>query len=87
MFEYHLHLFLQPIYKQDIVNGEMCQINTYPDSKVPGANMGPIRGWQDPGGPHVGLTNFAIWVYSHSQTNHIVNALDIMPSLSSCGLS
>ena len=32
-----------------------------PDSKVHGANMGPIWGWQDPGGPHVGPMNFAIW--------------------------
>ena len=32
-----------------------------PDSKVHGANMGPIWGRQDPGGPHVGLINFAIW--------------------------
>ena len=32
-----------------------------PDSKVHGANMGPIWGQQDPGGPHVGLMNFAIW--------------------------
>ena len=32
-----------------------------PDSKVPGANMGPIWGRQDPGGPHVGPMNFAIW--------------------------
>ena len=31
------------------------------DSKVHGANMGPIWGWQDPGGPHVGPMNFAIW--------------------------
>ena len=23
------------------------------DSKIHGANMGPICGWQDPGGPHV----------------------------------
>ena len=29
--------------------------------KVPGANMGPIWGRQDPGGPHVGPMNFAIW--------------------------
>ena len=35
---------------------------TYPDSKVHGANMGPIWGRQDPGGPHVGPMNFAIWV-------------------------
>ena len=30
-----------------------------PNSKVHGANMGPIWGRQDPGGPHVGLMNFA----------------------------
>ena len=40
-----------------------------PDSKVHGANMGPIWGRQDPGGPHVGPMNFAIWgvisVYSN----------------------
>ena len=29
---------------------------------VNGANMGPIWGQQDPDGPHVGPTNFAIWV-------------------------
>ena len=32
-----------------------------PDSKVHGANMGPIWGRQDPDGPHVGHMNFAIW--------------------------
>ena len=32
-----------------------------PDSKVHVANMGPIWGQQDPGGPHVGPRNFAIW--------------------------
>ena len=37
-------------------------IESYPDSKVHGANMGPIWGRQDPGGPHVGPMNFAIWV-------------------------
>ena len=31
-----------------------------PDSKVHGANMGPIWGRQDPGGPHVGPVNCAI---------------------------
>ena len=33
-----------------------------PYSKVHGANMGPIWGRQDPGGPNVGTMNFAIWV-------------------------
>ena len=37
-------------------------IESYPDSKVHGANMGPIWGRQDPGGSHVGPMNFAIWV-------------------------
>ena len=32
-----------------------------PDSKVHGANMGPIWGRHDPGGPHAGPNNFAIW--------------------------
>ena len=32
-----------------------------PDNKVHGANMGPIWGRQDPGGPHVGPVNFAVW--------------------------
>ena len=31
------------------------------DSKVHGANMGPIWDRQDPGGPHVGPMDFAIW--------------------------
>ena len=34
----------------------------YPNSKVHGANKGPICGRQDPGGPHVSPMNFAIWV-------------------------
>ena len=34
----------------------------YPDNKVHWANLGPIWGRQDPGGPHVGLMNLAIWV-------------------------
>ena len=33
----------------------------HPDSRVRGANMGPIWGQQDPGGPHVGPMNFTIW--------------------------
>ena len=36
----------------------------HPDSKVHGANMGPIWGRQDPGGPQVGPMNFAILVQS-----------------------
>ena len=32
-----------------------------PDSKIHGANMDPIWGRQDPGGPHVGPVNFVIW--------------------------
>ena len=44
-----------------LIDGEQ---NIYsPDSKVHGANMGPIWCRQDPGGPHVGPMNFAIWVH------------------------
>ena len=41
--------------------GKKFYTDGIPDSKVHGANMGPIWGRQDPGGPHVGPTNFAIW--------------------------
>ena len=40
------------------LSGTICVI---PDSKVHGANMGPIWNRQDPGGPHVGPVNIAIW--------------------------
>ena len=43
-----------------------CVNNT--DSNVHGANMGPIWGRQDPGGPHAGPMNFAIWEGIHSTT-------------------
>ena len=43
----------------------MDNVKYYPDSKVHGANMGPIWGRQDPGGPHVGPMNFVIWVKCH----------------------
>ena len=32
-----------------------------PDSKFNGANVGPIWDRQNPGGPHVGPMNFAVW--------------------------
>ena len=32
-----------------------------PDGKIHGANMGPIWGRRDPGGPHVGPMNLAFW--------------------------
>ena len=39
----------------------MDPLRTIPDSKVHGANTGPTWGRQDPGGPHVGPMNLAIW--------------------------
>ena len=36
-------------------------LHNTPDSKVHGSNMGPIWGRQDPGGPHDGPMNLAIW--------------------------
>ena len=37
-------------------------MDDFPESKNYGANMGPTWGRQDPGGPHVGPMNLAIWV-------------------------
>ena len=55
-----LHLFPQPLHINRLPNHYIYDI--YPDIKVHGANMGPIWGRQDPGGPHVGPMNLAIWV-------------------------
>ena len=51
-----------------------------PDSKVLGANMGPIWGRQDSGGPHAGPMNFAIWeghrkyrIIIHHQASQLFN--------------
>ena len=42
--------------------GAITVLMKYPHSKVHGANMGPIWGLRDPGGPHVGPKNVAIGV-------------------------
>ena len=39
----------------------LCAQQRTPDSKVHAANMGSIWGRQNPGGPHVGPMNLAIW--------------------------
>ena len=45
----------------------------YPDSKVHGANVGPTCGRQDPGGPHAGHMNFAIWVVAFVEGDYQIN--------------
>ena len=47
------------IFRENLVNTTVT--DAIPDGKVHGANMGPIWGRQDPGGPYVGPMNFAIW--------------------------
>ena len=53
-----------------IANGKSDTIRDglSPDCKVHGANMGPIWGRQDPGGPHAGPMNLAIWVIQPNST-------------------
>ena len=46
-----------------------------PDSKVHGANMGPIWGRQGSRGPHVGPINFAIWAQWTKSRNHTMSQL------------
>ena len=81
------------LYGDGIIPLRMCRMYLFwipategiiPDSKVHGANMGPIWGWQNPGGPHVGRMNFAIWdvlpyrspeimtPLNHGETHHFV---------------
>ena len=42
-------------------NNFIAEVPDDPDSKVHGANMGPIWGRQDPGRSQVGPMNFVIW--------------------------
>ena len=45
----------------DFAHAELrISVTEIPDSMVHRANMGPIWGRQDPGGPHVGPMNHAI---------------------------
>ena len=54
-------VLFQP-YQRGLQDTVLNQIYTFPDNNVHGAKMGPIWGRQDPGGPHAGPMNFAIWV-------------------------
>ena len=56
----------------------VVHISHHHDSKVHGANMGPIWGRQDPGGPHVGPMNFAIWActYMSATDTYLVRRVD-----------
>ena len=53
--------------------------------KVNGAKMGPIWGWQDPGGPHVGRKNLAIWSQDRLAYN-VFQRLEISLELSCSSL-
>ena len=44
--------------------------DSFSDSKVDGANMGPTWGRQDPGGPHVCPINLATWVVTQGHIIH-----------------
>ena len=62
-----------------------CESIHIPDSKVHGVNMGPIWGQQDPGGPHVGPMNFAIWDYINGWVQDCSNSSALaMELLQSC---
>ena len=52
-------------------NNPLASEVTRPDSKVHGANMGPIWGRHDPGGPHFVPKNFAIWDVLYRETGHM----------------
>ena len=45
---------------------ELVGVFQFSNNKVPGANMVPTWGPHDPGGPHVGPMDPAIWVACHA---------------------
>ena len=51
------------------------------DSKVHEANMGPIWDQQDPGGPYVGLRNFAIWKEYNLISRYIERLFWLLPTV------
>ena len=53
------------------VNAALPLPKRFPDSKVHGASMGPIWGWQNPGGPHIGPMNLAIKVCTRGTRSQI----------------
>ena len=55
-------------------------LNTYPDSKVHGANMGPTWVLPAPDGPHVGPMNLANWGVHYVEVN-ILNGLRILRNI------
>ena len=75
-------------WKQRVVMITSLALIVHPDSKVHGANMGPIWGRQDPNGPHVGPMNFAIWANSNCIIVDLGGSLSIvimMPAFYSRG--
>ena len=56
----HEDIMLSPIF-QNIGDSIVSLLQGLPDGKVHGANVRPIWGRQDPGGPHVGPMSLTIW--------------------------
>ena len=54
---FSFRVYVTVIYYLEVRYPQCC----HPGSKIYGAKIGPIWGRQDPGGPHVGPMNFAIW--------------------------
>ena len=54
--------FNEILIKNHTLSFKKIYLKMYPDSKVHGANMGPIWDRKDPGRPQVGPMNFAILV-------------------------
>ena len=80
-------LMKQSLLCRDLLEVRWLQIQCYPDSNVHGANMGPIWGRQDPGGPHVGPMKLAIWVVICQHSSRHVQYMHILCLKSlSCGL-
>ena len=57
------------------ISSPVC--DSYPDSKVHGANMGPIWVLSAPDGPHDALMNLAIWVVSAVVFANAMDWLDV----------
>ena len=68
------------MFQEPLIHSRVGVFCNGPDSKVHGANMGPIWDRQDPCGPHVGPMNFAIWRTHGCTSVHAISTYTIYAS-------
>ena len=84
---YNDNYYVQIIFNWGVFPNVHIEQDIAPDSKIHGANMGPIWGRQDPAEAHVGPMNFAIWgMYDEETICFYVRFARCVSTRCPCGL-